>query len=144
MKLTSTNSSIGLIYALKKIFNIDCSIIELYVQFMNYKEPSKKIEVVLDILRSVHKNPKTSQRDLAQNLGISLGKLNYLIKSLSDRGFIKIQNFSKSKNKFNYIYVLTPVGIKQKINLTLKFMKIKMKEYDELKDEIQNVDSSEN
>tara|TARA_B100001057_G_C22598877_1_gene851958 strand:+ start:86 stop:427 length:342 start_codon:yes stop_codon:yes gene_type:complete len=111
---------------------------------MNYKEPSKKNEVLLDILRSVHKNPNSSQRDLAQNLGISLGKLNYLIKSLSDRGLIKIQNFSKSKNKFNYIYVLTPAGIKRKFNLTLKFMKIKIKEYDELKDEIKNVGSSEN
>ena len=111
---------------------------------MNKKDTVKNHEVSLDILRTVHKNPNSSQRDLAQNLGISLGKLNYLIKSLSDRGLIKIKNFSNSKNKVNYIYLLTPAGFKTKLTLTIKFMKIKMNEYDKLKNEIENVDSSEN
>ena len=95
----------------------------------------------LDVLRVVHNNPKSSQRDLAESLGISLGKFNYLLKAMTNRGLIKIQNFSKSKKKINYIYVLTPKGIKQKLSLTLRYMEIKMKEYDELKKEVYNVDS---
>ena len=91
----------------------------------------------LHILREVHNNPNLSQRDLAKNLDMSLGKLNYLIRSLANKGLIKINNFKNSKRKLNYIYVLTPEGIKQKLNLTLKFMERKMKEYDELKSEIQ-------
>tara|TARA_Y100000591_G_C21403465_1_gene484006 strand:- start:37 stop:381 length:345 start_codon:yes stop_codon:yes gene_type:complete len=97
----------------------------------------------LDVLRVVHNNPNSSQRDLAESLGVSLGKFNYSLKALTKRGLIKIQNFSKSKKKINYIYVLTPEGIKQKISLTLRFMKIKMKEFEELKKEIKDVDSSQ-
>tara|TARA_Y100000590_G_scaffold378175_1_gene444942 strand:+ start:869 stop:1210 length:342 start_codon:yes stop_codon:yes gene_type:complete len=107
----------------------------------NIPENNQK-EDHLDILRVVHNNPNSSQRDLAESLGVSLGKLNYSLKALTNRGLIKIQNFSKSKKKINYIYVLTPKGIKQKLTLTLRFMKIKMKEFDELKKEINNVDSS--
>ncbi len=110
---------------------------------MNKKKTLDNSQQHLDLLRSVHNNPNASQRDLAQNLNVSLGKLNYLIKSLSNRGLIKIDNFSKSKNKINYIYVLTPMGIKRKIEMTFKFMDAKLKEYDELKKEIDNVDSSE-
>ncbi len=91
----------------------------------------------LHILREVHNNPNLSQRDLAKNLDMSLGKLNYLIRSLANKGLIKINNFKNSDRKLNYIYVLTPEGIKQKLNLTLKFMERKMKEYDELKSEIE-------
>ncbi len=125
-------------------FFIDCSYIEQYVQFMNKKNipENNQKEDHLDILRVVHNNPNSSQRDLAESLGVSLGKLNYSLKALTNRGLIKIQNFSKSKKKINYIYVLTPKGIKQKLTLTLRFMKIKMKEFDELKKEINNVDSS--
>ena len=107
---------------------------------MNKKKPLQKH---LDVLRVVHNNPNSSQRDLAESLGISLGKFNYLLKAMTNRGLIKIQNFSKSKKKINYIYVLTPEGIKQKISLTLRFMKIKMKEFEELKKEIKDVDSSQ-
>ncbi len=105
---------------------------------MNKKKPLQKH---LDVLRVVHNNPNSSQRDLAESLGISLGKFNYLLKAMTNRGLIKIQNFSKSKKKINYIYVLTPKGIKQKLSLTLRYMEIKMKEYDELKKEVNNVDS---
>ncbi len=106
---------------------------------MNRKKNDKyQKEVFLNILRSIHKNPHSSQRDLAENLGISLGKLNYLIQSLTKKGLIKIKNFSKSERKINYIYVLTPEGFRSKIDLTMKFMQIKIKEYDDLKNEINN------
>ena len=109
---------------------------------MNGKKSIYKDEDNLELLRSVHNNPEASQRDLAKKLNISLGKLNYLIKSLTNRGLIKINNFSKSKkNKINYIYILTPEGLK-KIEMTVKFMEVKIKEYDELKKEVDNVDSS--
>ena len=90
----------------------------------------------LNILRKLVKNPSTTQRKLAKELGFSLGKLNYCMKSLRNKGLIKISNFKKSKNKIKYIYILTPSGIAKKTRLTLSFMKRKMKEYDELKKEI--------
>jgi len=98
-----------------------------------------------NVMREIQKHPKTSQRDLAQNLGFSLGKLNYCLKALQQKGLIKMKNFEKNPNKLNYIYVLTPKGISEKAKLTINFMKRKMKEYDELKKEMeQNVDSSKN
>tara|TARA_B100001123_G_C14557123_1_gene728693 strand:- start:73 stop:402 length:330 start_codon:yes stop_codon:yes gene_type:complete len=98
-----------------------------------------------NVMREIQKRPKTSQRDLAQNLGFSLGKLNYCLKALKQKGLIKIKNFEENPNKLNYIYVLTPKGISEKTKLTFNFMKRKMQEYDELKSEIeQNVDSSKN
>ena len=90
----------------------------------------------LNLLRSLNKNPKIAQRQLAKNLDFSLGKLNYCLKALKSKGYIKIQNFKKNKNKFNYIYILTSKGIQRKTSLTTKFIKQKMKEYDELKKEI--------
>ncbi len=90
----------------------------------------------LKILRSVNNNPKSSQRKLANDLGFSLGKLNYCLNALKSKGLIKMKNFGKNPNKINYIYVLTPRGITEKTNLTSNFMKRKMKEYDELKKEI--------
>jgi EPS-associated MarR family transcriptional regulator len=88
------------------------------------------------ILRKIQKKPKSSQRELASELGISLGKLNYCIKALKKKGLIKINNFQNNINKINYIYVLTPIGIKHRLKLTIIFMKKKMREYDELKSEI--------
>ena len=87
----------------------------------------------LKLLKKIEKDPNTSQRDLSIDLNMSLGKINYCIKALKKKGLIKIGNFKKNKNKFKYIYVLTPRGIVEKAKITLKFMKIKMKEYDELK-----------
>jgi len=98
----------------------------------------------LNLLRKIKNNPKYSQRELAGELGFSLGKLNYILNSLRDKGLIKIRNFEKNKNKFNYIYLLTPKGIAEKTKLTINFMKRKMKEYDELKKELgrQDVDNN--
>ena len=73
---------------------------------------------------------------MATELGFSLGKLNYCLKALQEKGLVKIENFRKNPNKINYFYVLTPAGISEKTKLTLNFMKRKMKEYDELKKEL--------
>ncbi len=91
-----------------------------------------------NLLRKINKKTDISQRTLAKELGFSLGKLNYCLKSLKEKGFVKINNFNKNPNKIGYIYVLTPKGIKVKTKLTLEFMKRKMKEYDELKKELNN------
>tara|TARA_B100000989_G_scaffold298999_1_gene291804 strand:+ start:2092 stop:2394 length:303 start_codon:yes stop_codon:yes gene_type:complete len=90
-----------------------------------------------NVLRKINKNPKSTQRQLAEELGFSLGKLNYCLKALKEKGLIKINNFQNNPNKFGYVYILTPKGISEKTKLTLNFMKRKMKEYDELKREIE-------
>ena len=90
----------------------------------------------LNLLRKIKKKPISTQRELADELGFSLGKLNYCLKALKTKGLIKIDNFKKNPNKINYLYVLTPKGISEKTKLTINFMKRKMKEYDELKKEI--------
>ena len=89
-----------------------------------------------EILRKIEQNPNSSQRKLAEELGFSLGKLNYCLKALKNKGLVKIENFTKNPNKINYIYVLTPKGFSEKTKLTVNFMKTKMKEYDELKAEL--------
>tara|TARA_B100001057_G_scaffold460060_1_gene510791 strand:+ start:235 stop:540 length:306 start_codon:yes stop_codon:yes gene_type:complete len=90
----------------------------------------------LNLLRKIKKNPNYSQRKLAEELGFSLGKLNYCLNALKLKGLIKIKNFKKNPNKINYLYVLTPKGITKKASLTLNFMKRKMMEYEELKKEL--------
>ena len=90
-----------------------------------------------EVLRKIQKKPNTTQRELASELGFSLGKLNYCLKALKKKGFVKIKNFSKNPNKINYLYILTPKGVGKKTKLTLNFMKRKMKEYDELKKEME-------
>ena len=92
------------------------------------------------VLRKVLTKPESSQRELAGELGFSLGKLNYCLKALQKKGLVKIENFKKNPKKLNYFYVLTPAGIAQKTKLTINFMKRKMKEYDELKKELNKKD----
>ena len=94
---------------------------------------------LLNILRKIYSKNELSQRKLAKDLNFSLGKLNYCLKSLKKKGLIKIQNFRNNENKINYIYKLTPKGISQKTKLTISFMQRKMKEYDELKKELNQV-----
>ena len=91
---------------------------------------------LLDILRKIYSKNLQSQRKLAKDLNFSLGKLNYCLKSLRSKGLVKINNFKNNEKKINYIYQLTPKGIAHKTKLTLSFMKRKMKEYDELKKEL--------
>ncbi len=86
-----------------------------------------------ETLRQIDVGNINSQRKMAENLGFSLGKLNYCLNSLKEKGFIKLKNFRKSKNKLGYSYILTPRGFTQKIKLTINYMNRKMKEYDELK-----------
>ena len=91
-----------------------------------------------EVLRKINKNPDSTQRKLAKELGFSLGKLNYCLKALQKKGFVKIENFRKQSNKINYLqYVITPKGIAERTKLTLNFMKRKMREYDELKKELE-------
>ena len=91
-----------------------------------------------EVLRKIQKKPKASQRELAEDLGFSLGKLNYCLKALKKKGLIKLRNFQKQKNKISYLqYIVTPKGISFRTKLTLNFMKRKMKEYDELKKELE-------
>jgi len=91
-----------------------------------------------NILRKLNKKPGYTQRDLASELGFSLGKLNYCLKELKNKGLIKLKNFKKNNKKINYIYILTPSGISTKTKLTFNFMRRKMKEYEELKKELKN------
>ena len=89
-----------------------------------------------NVLRKINSKPKSTQRELAEELGFSLGKLNYCLRALKNKGLIKMKNFKKNPKKINYIYVLTPKGITEKTKLTVNFMKRKMHEYDELKKEL--------
>jgi len=90
----------------------------------------------LEVLRAINNKTNSTQRELANDLGFSLGKLNYVIKALKKKGHIKVKNFKNNKNKINYLYILTPEGISAKTKLTINFMKLKMREYDELKREL--------
>ena len=90
------------------------------------------------VLRRIKKAPELTQRKLAADLGFSLGKLNYCLKALQNKGLVKLQNFQKRENKISYLrYVITPKGISERTKLTLNFMKRKMREYDELKKELE-------
>ena len=91
------------------------------------------------VLHNLEDNPSLSQRDLAKILGISLGAVNYCLKALIEVGHIKAQNFKKNPNKFEYLYILTPSGIRKKTLLTGDFLKRKMKEYEDLKNEIEAI-----
>lgn len=89
------------------------------------------------IFKLVEANPEISQRELARELGISLGKVNYCLKALIEKGLLKAGNFRNSKNKMAYVYKLTPKGIEEKTNVTVRFFKQKMTEYEALKSEIE-------
>ena len=84
----------------------------------------------------LQENPDMTQREIAEKLGLSASGMNYCLNALIEKGWVKVQNFSQSKNKFGYIYVLTPQGILEKITLTSRFLKRKQAEYDALRAEI--------
>ena len=90
----------------------------------------------LDILRKIGDSKKLTQRELANELGFSLGKLNYCLNELKKKGLIKFNNFKNNKNKINYMYILTPKGVSKKTKLLISFMQRKMREYDEFKKEL--------
>ena len=88
------------------------------------------------VLRLLEENPDLTQRELASELGISIGGLNYCLKGLMEKGLVKMKNFAGSKNKFGYVYVLTPRGISERAAITTRFLRRKMEEYESLKREI--------
>ena len=93
-------------------------------------------EIKFKLLKILEKNPDMTQRELAKELGISLGSVNYCLKALIHKGFIKLSNFNENPNKLGYLYLLTPMGITEKTFLTAKFLKRKLQEYVVLKQEI--------
>lgn len=96
-------------------------------------------DIRLDLLRKLDNNPQYTQRELSREIGVSLGKVNYCMKKLFDKGLLKLSNFRSNSNKLRYIYLLTPKGIEQKTLLTVLFIERKMKEYEELQGEIQSL-----
>lgn len=96
-------------------------------------------EIKLSLMRLLQENPQLTQREMNQKMGVSLGKINYCISALVQKGMIKIERFKKKKNKSAYIYHLTPSGIEELASLTLFFLKIKLKEYDRIKMEIKSL-----
>jgi len=91
------------------------------------------------VMRILQENPDLTQRELAEKLGVSVGGLNYCLKALMDKGWVKMQNFQNSKNKFKYVYLLTPQGIAERVALTSRFLDRKMQEYEALKAEIDSL-----
>ena len=91
------------------------------------------------VMRILQENPDLTQRELAEKLGVSVGGLNYCLKALMDKGWVKMQNFQNSKNKFKYVYLLTPQGIAEKVALTSRFLERKMLEYETLIAEIESL-----
>ena len=96
-------------------------------------------EDVLKILKVIKEEPALSQRELSSRLGISLGKVNYLIKALIQRGLVKVDNFKSTNNKISYLYKLTPSGIEEKARTTFYFLKRKLEKYDRLEREIREL-----
>jgi len=103
-------------------------------------------EITYKLLKTIEKEPHLSQREIAQRMGVSLGKTNYCLKALLDKGFIKVRNFYKNKKKKAYIYYLTPHGIEEKAQVTYRFLQYKIKEYENIKVEIESLqrESDEN
>ena len=100
-------------------------------------QPGARDELRLRVLRALESNPELSQRQLAVELGVSLGGVNYALKALVERGFVKAGNFRKSGNKVAYLYVLTPQGVAEKASLATAFLGRKLEEYEVLRQEIE-------
>ena len=93
-------------------------------------------EITYKILKSIEENPTQSQRELSKSLGVSLGKLNYCLKALVEKGWVKANNFRQNPHKSEYLYLLTPSGVEAKAKVTVRFLKRKMNEYERIKKEI--------
>ena len=91
------------------------------------------------LLKLLEQNPHASQREIAAELGVSLGKVNYCLKALIDKGHIKAKNFKNSRNKAAYLYLLTPKGVKAKAQITTAYLQRKIEEYEDLRDEIEQL-----
>ncbi len=104
--------------------------------------PQQTEDLHFRVLKILEGKPDISQRDLAAQLGISHGKMNYCLNALIDKGLVKLENFQNSEHKFKYMYLLTPAGIAEKAKLTGRFLKRKMAEYEALKAEIEALQAS--
>lgn len=107
------------------------------VNFMASRQAKLQEDTYFRVMRILQENPDLTQRELAEKLGISLGGLNYCLKALMEKGLVKMKNFATSKNKFGYVYVLTPTGMAEKAAITHRFLQRKMDEYEALKAEIE-------
>jgi len=105
----------------------------------DHQKVNFECEEVLKLLREIKKSPEMTQRELSSNLGVSLGKINFLIKALIEKGHIKVDNFKKSNSKSAYVYYLTPKGMEEKARITYRFLRRKMQEYEDLEREIQTL-----
>ena len=103
------------------------------------KRSKIEAEESLMLMRVIDENPQMTQRELSANLGLSLGKINFLMKSMIEKGFVKVDNFKNSNNKIAYLYLLTPHGIEEKTKITYRFLKRKMAEYEKLEVEIRQL-----
>jgi EPS-associated MarR family transcriptional regulator len=101
-------------------------------------------EIHLKVLRHLESNPNVTQRELAEHLGVSLGKANYCLKALIEKGFIKARNFKNSNHKSAYLYVLTPKGMEAKLRISVAFLRRKTHEYEQLKQEIEQLEQEVN
>ena len=99
---------------------------------------------MLKLLRAISENPQMTQRDLSSRLGLSLGKINFLVNAMIDKGFIKADNFKNSNNKIAYLYCLTPRGIEEKAKITYRFLNSKLAEYKKLEEEIRQLEQEAN
>jgi len=107
---------------------------------MSYRDMStRKTEEMLNMLREIDGTPSTTQRELSSRLGISLGKVNFMLRALIEKGLVKVSNFKKSEHKTAYLYNLTPHGIEEKTKITYHFLKRKMEEYEQLEEEIEQL-----
>lgn len=106
---------------------------------MTSRQAKLQEDTYFRVMRLLQDNPDLTQRELAQRLGVSVGGLNYCLKALMKKGLVKMQNFKESKNKFGYMYVLTPRGVAEKTAITNLFLRRKMEEYEALRAEIETL-----
>jgi EPS-associated MarR family transcriptional regulator len=106
---------------------------------MTSRQAKLQEDTYFRVMRLLEENPDLTQRELAEKLGVSVGGLNYCLKALMEKGLVKMKNFANSKNKFGYVYVLTPSGMAEKAAITQRFLNRKMEEYEALKAEIESL-----
>jgi EPS-associated MarR family transcriptional regulator len=111
---------------------------------MSNKQTQSQEDTAFRVMHLITLSPAVTQRELADQLGVSVGRLNYCLKALMNRGWVKMQNFNSSKNKLGYMYLLTPLGLSEKTALTGHFLKRKLVEYDALKKEIESISKYSN
>jgi EPS-associated MarR family transcriptional regulator len=122
-----------------RFFNPQCSRVERFGGLVMEKFAIDD-EIHYRLIKRIEADPEASQRKLAAELGVSLGKVNYCLKALISVGWVKVGNFVRSNNKLGYVYVLTPIGIKEKARITALFLKKKQAQYEQLKAEIASLE----